>query len=229
MGLFGLFKSKKGRKEDVAKQLSEAQDIGSMLTVLAKNNIISAPKDKYHNSFGEDITHLTADGELPWGWTYANRDFTEPVKTRYNYLLSEYINAKKQEKGIRVVYSALKSFILYMEDVKRICEAKGECFVEWSKISICNEASMAGYKEDLKNIEENMDDLIKKENIIKQLRPELLKIIRDEPGVVQASLYKRFDPELKFEIQNQLYLLWSRDIIIREKSGRSYKLFLKQK
>lgn len=225
--MFGLFKKKKTSKEEILKQIDNAQDIGSMMAVLAKNGVISKPKDKYHNSFGQDITHLTKDGELPWGWIYANRDFIEPIEEQYRYFQGEYINAKKQEKGIRAVRSALKSFIVYMEDVERICASKGECFVEWSKISICNPAGMEKYREDLKKIEDNLDELIEKENLIKRLKPELLKIIKEEPGVVQSELYKRFDPQLKPEISNQLYLLSAHGAITREKSGRSYKLYVK--
>lgn len=226
MGLFNVFKKKKSSKEEILKQLDDAQDIGAMMRVLAENKIISKPKDKYHNSFGEDITHLTEDGELPWGWIYANRDFIEPIEKQYKYFLNEYINAKKQEKGIRAVRSALKSFIVYMEDVERICASKGECFVEWSKLSICNPAAMESYRNDLKKIEDNLDDLIEKEKLVKRLKPELLRMIKEEPGVVQSDLYKRFDASLKPEVSNQLYLMSAKGLIKREKSGRSYKLYI---
>lgn len=226
MGLFNVFKKKKPSKEEIRKQLDDAQDIGPMMAVLTKNGVISKPKDKYHNSFGQDITHLTEDGELPWGWIYANRDFIEPIQKQYDYFLHEYINAKKQEKGIRAVRSALKSFIVYMEDVERICASKGECFVEWSKLSICNEASMESYRNDLKKIEDNLNELLEKEKLVKWLKPELLRMIKEEPGVVQSDLYKRFDASLKFEVSNQLYLLSAKGLITREKSGRSYKLYI---
>lgn len=226
MGLFDVFKKKKSGKEDVLKQLDNAQDIGTMMSILAKNDVISKPIDKNHNSFGQDITHLTEDGELPWGWIYANRDFIKPIEEQYDYFMNEYINAKKQEKGIQVVRSALKSFIAYMEDMEKICASKGECFIEWSKISICNPATMESYRNDLKKIEDNLDDLIEKEKLVKWLRPELLRMIRNEPGVVQSDLYKRFDVSLKPEVSNQLYLLSAKGLITREKSGKSYKLYL---
>lgn len=174
---------------------------------------------------GHRLDRLDENGNLPYGWYYANREFTQQVEDQYRYFLNEFINAKREDRGILAVRDALKSFITYMEDVKRICEANGECFVAWASHSICNTASMDGYKEELKRIEDNMDELIKKEKLVKWLRPELLKIVREEPGIVQSDIYRRFDPDLKFEIQNQLYLLWSWNVIIREKAGRSYKLF----
>ena len=114
-----------------------------------------------------------------------------------------------------------------MEDVERICASKGEPFVKWSKLSICNEASMESYRNDLKKIEDNLEELIKKENIINWLRPELLNIVIENPGILQTDIYKMFDAALKPEVSNQLYLLYAKDIITREKSGRSYKLYIK--
>lgn len=175
---------------------------------------------------GQRLDKLDEDGQIPYGWYYANREFTKEIQDHYHYFLNEYINAKKEEKGIHAVRAALKSFIVYMEDVERICASKGECFVEWSKLSICNEASMESYRNDLKKIEDNLDELIKKEKLVKWLKPELLRMIKEEPGVVQSDLYKRFDPELKFEVSNQLYLLSAKGLITREKSGRSYKLYI---
>ena len=225
MGLFSVFKKKKPSAEEIRNQLDDAHDIGTMMSVLANNGVISKPKDKYHNSFGQNITHLTEDGELPWGWIYANRDFIEPIEEQYKYFLHEYINAKKQEKGVQVVRSALKSFILYMEDVERICASKGECFVVWSKLNVCNEAGMESYRNDLKKIEDSLEELLEKENLLKWLKPELLRIVQEEPGIYQPDIYKRFDASLKPEVSNQLYLLYAKGLITREKSGRSYKLY----
>lgn len=164
---------------------------------------------------------------FPSGWHYENRHFTKEIENQYNYFLNEYISAKKQEKGIRTVRSALESFIVYMEDVERICAKKGEYFVKWSKLSICNEASMEHYRNDLKKIEDNLEKLIEKENLLKWLKPELLRIVQEEPGIYQPDIYKRFDAYLKPEVSNQLYLLYAHGLITREKSGRSYKLFIK--
>ncbi|MBR5583769.1 MAG: hypothetical protein IKW21_04505 [Lachnospiraceae bacterium] len=176
---------------------------------------------------GHRLDRLDENGEVPYGWHYANREFIQNMEDHHQYFMTEYYNAKREEQGILAVYAALKSLILYMEDAKRICESMGECFAAWASYSICNEAFMETCRNDLKQIDDNIDELIRKENLIKWLRPELLKIVREEPGIVQSDIYKRFDPELKFEIQNQMYLLWSKDIIIREKSGRSYKLYIK--
>ena len=175
---------------------------------------------------GQRLDKLDENGQIPYGWHYANRDFTREIKDQHDYFLNEYINAKKQEKGIRAVRDALKSFVVYMEDVERICASKGECFVEWSKLQVCNPYAMEDYKNKLKDIEDNLDALIEKEKLEKWLKQELLSMIQEEPGVIQSDLYKRFDIKLKPEVSNQLYLLYTKGLITREKSGRSYKLYI---
>ena len=206
MALFDIFKKKK---------------------VNEKISTMSKPTDKNHNCFGEDITRLTEEGELPWGWRYANRDFTEEIERQYSHFLDTYINAKKENKGVRAVHAALKSFVMFMDDVESLCKSKGECFQKWSEIQIADPSTMNSYKETLKHMEENMDELIRKEKYAKQMNADLLKIIKEEPGIVQADLYKRFDAELKGDVSSELYRLSASGVITREKSGRSYKLYLK--
>ena len=72
-----------------------------------------------------------------------------------------------------------------------------------------------------------MDELLQQEKEIKKLRADLKKIIRAEPGVIQATLYKRFSPDMKPHISNELYLMEANGIIDRQKSGRSYALYMK--
>lgn len=176
---------------------------------------------------GQQIDRLDANGHIPYGWYYPNRFFTQEMKANYDYFLNRYIAAKKEEHGIIAVRNALRDFIRYMEDAKRVCEYRGECFVAWGELHIFDRLAVDGYKRDLQEIEENLQTLIEKERLIKWLRPELLRIIREEPGVVQSTIYKRFDPQLKFEVQNQLYFLYSHDVIVREKNGRSFSLYIK--
>jgi uncharacterized membrane protein len=164
---------------------------------------------------------------FPPGWHYENKHFVKEIEDHFHYFQDEYISAKKEEKGILAVRSALTSFIVYMEDVEKICASKGETFVKWSKLSICNEANMEYYRNELKKIEDNLEDLIEKENLLNWLKPELLNIIIEEPGIYQPDIYKRFDVALKPEVSNQLYLLYAKGLITREKSGRSYKLYIR--
>lgn len=175
---------------------------------------------------GQRIDRLDANGELPYGWHYANRNFTQKLESKYRQFSHAYYSAKRESKGVLAEYSALKSLVLYMEDTQRLCYSMGECFAKWSSFSVADPSTIYELKQELNRLENNIDELIKKEQTIKKLKTDLLKIIKEEPGVVQSDLYKRFDPQLKFEISNQLYMLSASGTIVREKSGRSYKLYI---
>ncbi len=181
--------------------------------------------NRNRNSFGEDISRLTKDGELPWGWIYANRDFTDKIKAEYEHFSTRVYEAKK--RGVEEHQVALKDLLQYREDVRQLCASKGECFAKWASDFINIPKVWEAEKEELRNIEENKDGITKQENTLKNLRKDLSSIIESEPGVVQSDLYKRFDPSLKGAISNELYQLETRGSIIREKSGRSYKLYKK--
>lgn len=182
-------------------------------------------KKKQTNHMGEDLNRLTPEGELPWGWHYANRQFTQQIEDEYRYFSDAYVEAKNN--GVLAEYGALKSLVTYMEDVKKLCDSNGECFVEWASVMVANPVDLASNKGRLKYLEENMDDLLKHERMIKRLKVDLLHIIAEEPGVIQSELYKRFDATMKNHISNELYMMETNSEIIREKSGRSYKLYIK--
>lgn len=77
----------------------------------------------------DDLEHLTKEGELPFGWVWHNREFTEKIGGEYSYFLNLWLNARK--KSPKELYSALKSFVLYLEDIEKLCKSKGECFEFW--------------------------------------------------------------------------------------------------
>ena len=181
--------------------------------------------DRNRNSFGEDLSRLTKDGELPWGWHYANRDFTEKIKGECDYFSTRTYEARKE--GVTAYQVALKDLLQYREDVRLLCASKGECFEKWASEFINIPKVWEAEKEELRRIEENKDGLIKQENAIKNLRKDLISIIKSEPGVFQSDLYKRFDPSLKGAASNELYQMETHGVIVREKSGRSYKLYMK--
>ena len=49
------------------------------------SNSLQANEQRY-NSLGEPLDKLVND-DLPWGWIYANRDFTNPAETEYTDFL----------------------------------------------------------------------------------------------------------------------------------------------
>lgn len=123
MPLFGF------KKKKTLQDLSEAETIGEISKVLIDNNVISVPKDNNHNFFNQTLNHLDKDGELPFGWVTHNKDFTEPIQQKYDQLLHQWLNSRT--KTPKEVYTALSSFVAYMEDIERLCKSKGECFEFW--------------------------------------------------------------------------------------------------
>ncbi len=172
-----------------------------------------------------DLTHLTADGELPFGWIHANKEFVDQIEEEYRHFSLEWYKAQGSD-DVKWQYSALKSLVMYMEDVQKLCAKKGECFAEWATYMVATPADLQRYKEQLAHMTEQMGNLLRREQLLKQLKADLLFIIEAEPGVIQEKLYKRFDPELKTDISHVLYGLWTQGTIRREKSGRSYALYM---
>lgn len=186
----------------------------------------SARKKSFNKKVSDiRMDRLTQEGELPCGWAYENRGFIRKIEKEYSYFTETYFSEKK--KGILKEYAALKSLILYIEDVKSLCKNKGECFVYWASYMVADPKFLSELNERREYIESNIDDLLRHERILTKLHADLEKIIHAEPGVIQASLYKRFNPDMKADISNELYLMEARGIIERKKHGRSYALYIK--
>ena len=183
----------------------------------------SSGTKKETHSESNNADDLILSSGLPSGWLYENRSITEPSKMIYSYLQEKYFEEKN--KGVLSKYAALKSFVSYIYDLQDSCASKGENFSKWFSVFVCDQDSIAMYTEKLKYLEDNLLELLKKEELVKKLKTDLLEIIKAEPGVVQSDLYKRFDAELKADISNELYWMTTNGVITREKSGRSYQLF----
>lgn len=173
----------------------------------------------------ETLDRLGEDGELPWGWVYHNKDFTEKVQAEYLYFINEYTKNKHDDTLKK--YAALKSLLLYIEDTKKLCAKKGECYLFYFENWWAKEEEVKEFVNEFKYMEEHMDELLQEERMLKKLKIDLKRIIQAEPGVKQEQLYKRFSPETKHHISNLLYRMSAEDEITREKSGRSYALYIK--
>lgn len=219
MGLFN-FRNKKPKK------LSECDSLENITKTLAANDVISAPKDNNHNSFGDPLDKLI-DGDLPWGWFSHNRNFTEPIQKEYSYLLNTWIDARN--KAPKELYAALKSFVLYMEDVKKICKEKGECFEFWFDEILTGKDYLKKRRQELEilsvNISEYQNEYEQKQKLLSNLDVTLLNFLQSNDGILQKYVYKNFDPLIKSEIQSFLYEWDKAGKIRREKYGNTYKIF----
>lgn len=172
-----------------------------------------------------DLEHLTPKGELPDGWYHANHDFTETISEEYRYFFEEW--QKAQKEGAKKEYIALKSLVIFMEDIKQLCATKGECFAFWASISVAVPEDIAKKKERLQYMGDNMTKLIQEEEERHHLETRLLETIKSTPGISESNVYKLFDDDMKNLIQQLLYKMARDDLITRKKSGLSYKLYLK--
>lgn len=130
MCLFGLFRRKKKKRSAVNR------------------------KNPNVNSFGERMDRLTKKGDLPFGWSYANRSFTGRIENEYKHFFDAYCRSRR--KGILQEYAALKSLIIYIEDVNKLCSRKGVCYQYWASKIIASSKELSEYKTRLKQIEKKM-------------------------------------------------------------------------
>lgn len=77
----------------------------------------------------EVLEHLDENGELPFGWVYRNKDFVNKINAEYSRFLNVWLESRS--KSPKEQYAALKSFVIYLEDVEKLCKSKGECFEFW--------------------------------------------------------------------------------------------------
>ena len=193
-----------------------------------------APVTKQHtpatgmetNSFGERYDRLTADGELPWGWVTKNKEFCDRIQGEFMYFTNILIEARN--KSPKEQYQALKSFVLYLVDVEKLCKAKGECFDLWFREYLTGKGYLEERKNELEELTTNLDklqaDYDKRNNLLTNLDDRIIKMLIDNPGVLQSEFVKMFDPLVQNDVREKLYFMEKAGKLERTKSGRSYIL-----
>lgn len=145
MGLFDKVRNNKATKK--------VESLKDMAVSLAESGAIKKPADSNHNSFGEPLDKLV-DGELPWGWVYAKRDFTNKVASEYQYFFNQWHSVIG--KNPKEEYAALKSFVLYMYDIQKKCADMGECYEFWCNEILIGKDYLNKMENKLKAMEENI-------------------------------------------------------------------------
>lgn len=195
---------------------------------LFKKKDVAPSKEKNTNEIlkTDDLTHLTSEGDLPWGWIYRNKSFTEEINNEYTYFLHMWLDSKKQEP--KKQYEALKSFVLYIEDVEKLCKSKGECFEFWFYEILVSKKQINDLKEELANLTANFDEIEKnykkKKQELTDLDKRIVAMLKDNPGIIQADFVKLFDPIIQKEVKEKLYYMDKSGCLQRIKTGRSYTL-----
>lgn len=229
MGLFDFIKKyKKGNAEkddfDILSGSGMLKYIRSNLKNPSDENVLKALDNLAKPD--DDLEHLTADGELPWGWHTHNKEFLAQIRGEYSYFLNYWLDARK--KSPKELQSALNSFILYMEDIERLCKSKGECFEFYFYTAVASPDYIQKRKEELEKLEKDIVSL-QKEYVTKQqnligLEEKVIQKLIENDGILQADFVKLFHPSVKNEITEMLYYWDKAGKLVRQKSGRSYTL-----
>lgn len=166
------------------------------------------------------------DADLPFGWVAHNKEFIEPIEKEFSYFMNNWIDARN--KSPKELYSALKSFVRYMEDVKRLCSSKGKNFECWCNTILIKDEYFNIRKEELEDLSTKWAEMQKeyelKQKLLSTLPDDLMDFLNDNNGILQSDVYKHFRPVVKSEIQSLLYEWGETGKIKKEKSGRSYKI-----
>ena len=93
------------------------------------------------------------NGELPFGWVTRNKNFVDKLQKEYTYFMDCWLEAKV---GTKEKYGALKSFIMYLEDVEKLCKAKGECFEFWFYEILASSDYIEKRKKELEELQEKL-------------------------------------------------------------------------
>lgn len=176
-----------------------------------------------------DLEHLDEDGELPWGWhTYHDHEFTDQIESKFNYFRTQWI-VSRNSGSPQEECAALKSLLVCMDDAQRASDQKGECYSFWCSEYLINQEWKSKLQEQLKDLEENMDEKIAEY----ERRMETSSIISDDlllseiqkhEGILQKDFYKLFSGCDKNIISEKLYYMAKEGKIERTKSGNSYIL-----
>lgn len=173
---------------------------------------------------------LTKEGDLPFGWTSRNKNFVNRIQGEYTYFLNRWIESRT--KSPKEQFAALKSFVLYLEDVEKLCKSKGECHVLWFNEILTEKGYLENRRNELNDFHQNLvklqDEYEKKLFELEGLEDKVWNKLKENEGILQSEFVKLFDPIVKDEVAKILYY-WSKEgKIQRTKSGRSYILHYKE-
>lgn len=91
-------------------------------------------KKKQTNSVGEDLDHLTPEGELPFGWMAHNKEIVKKMDDEWFFFRSAVDHASDPIKK----YGAMKSYLLYLEDGKKHYTDMNECVGKYFEQYYCD-------------------------------------------------------------------------------------------
>lgn len=169
-----------------------------------------------------DLEHLNSEGELPWGWVSHNREFTNKISGEYSYFLNLWLDARK--KSPRELYSALKSFVLFLKDAESLCKSKGECFEFWYYQILTSSDYLEKRENELNELIANLDELQQIYEKKQDLFPAVINLLKANDGILQSEFKKLFDEPFQNDVTSILYNLHKEGKLERIKQGKTYIL-----
>lgn len=110
---------------------------------------------KNHSVPTKSISETLENGELPFGWVGSHRDFINPIEEQNRNFLNNWLDNRYKEP--KKYYASLKSFILFLQDTKKLCDSKGECYSKWFNDIIADENYINERISELNQIQENIN------------------------------------------------------------------------
>lgn len=231
MGLFDIFKKKhttrhvpnKNDANQVISSLEKANDLGEIANILVSSGVINEKVEKGKNSIGEDLQRLTQNGELPFGWVAYYKDFVNEQNQKIDTLWKDVYTATSTTKK-------LEAYRKYFDEISHIavlCKESGECHFKWFCENIIETQWYNKQFAEYRKLKQQAPELIKREELLKNIGPEVMQKIKENNGILQTDLIKMFNPIVKDDISKLLRNLEQGNVITREKSGRTYKIYKK--
>lgn len=133
--------------------------------------------------------------------------------------------------------AAIKNMQVILANFRSACKKEGndvyqEFSALWEHYGNANskDSYITPYLDLLSYLEENADRMREDERVraatLPSLQDEVLALIRDNDGIKQTDLYKRFDFSVKNDIGSMLYYLSACGKVFRTKVGSTYSLSL---
>lgn len=104
------------------------------------------------NSVGENLNHLTPEGDLPFGWMAYNKEIIQQMESE----LSVFRKAVNDAKEPLDEYAALKSFLLFLKDGKAHYTRINECAGKYFEIYICDSVEAKDKRKRFKALEQKL-------------------------------------------------------------------------
>lgn len=233
MGILGFIRKMAGITKEPPKPTIEKKKLKITFTETINGETIpltDEPAENDDERFSPDLEHLTQKGNLPWGWCTHNKNFIDQIQCDYSYFLNMWLDSRS--KSPREHSWALKSFVVYLEDVEKLCKTKGECFEFWFYEILITRDYIAKRKSELDELTSNLKELqaafVKRNKELPDLDERIIKMLIEHPNVLQSDFVKMFDPVVKNDVTEKLYFMEKSGQLERTKSGRSYILHYKE-